>query len=80
MSTEGNNCKQLGWRSVAVRINDPENLGDVSCRSYRPSDLPTAAELGYGERTLATRTVDWSLGMYGGVSRIGEWEEPDDAG
>ena len=69
-------CKQLGWRSVAVRINDPENLGDVVA-GLQAERSSYGRGVGYGER-VGDPHRRLELGDVWRRIENGEWEEPDD--
>ena len=70
--------RQFGWRSVAVRIDDIEKLGDVIAgpqaeRSYYGRGAGFGAHVGDPRRRVEFHNI-WRR------IELGEWEEPGDAG
>ena len=69
-------CHSLGWRSVAVRIDDPERLSDVIAGPQAERSL-YGRGAGYGARVGDKRRRVEIRHVWQKIER-GAWEEPDD--
>ena len=69
-------CKQVGWRSVAVRIDDRENLGDAIAGPQAERSC-YGRGVGFGEHVGDPRRRIELQDVWRRIEN-GEWEEPDD--